>query len=325
MAPIRSRLPFAAHAAAASLLIAACAPEAPPPAMPPPPAPPPVAAPAPTQAPAPVATAAPTPPPPPNPTGGEIGEGDELRRHHHGGVMGLLVMSLKDLDLSADQKATVDKIKADLVTKMDPARAAGKDFTNLLADGVAAGKLDRAKDDAAVAKVTAQAQAVHDAAATALNQLHDALNADQRAKLVDAIQAHWEKWKAAQGTEESDDKENHAGHLLGIIRELGLSQDQAQKIKTAFHDKMKPAPGAPPAANVHKEVEDHMQAFATAFKADKFDAKKLTGAKAAAGHMAKWGAARMARFLEIAVPVLTPDQRTKLAGILREHTGHTES
>jgi hypothetical protein len=35
--------------------------------------------------------------------------------------------------------------------------------------------------------------------------------------------------------------------------------------------------------------------------------------------MAKWGATRMERFLEAAAPVLTPDQRTTLADMLRKN------
>jgi Spy/CpxP family protein refolding chaperone len=279
--------------------------------MPPPPAPP---------AP-PVATAAPPPapeppPPPPSPTGAEVGEGQEHREHHHAGVMGLVVMSLNDLDLTADQKDKVEKIKAELVTKMEPAKAAGKDVANVLADGVAAGKIDRTKADAAIGKLVTQVQATHEASLASLNDLHEALTSAQRAKLIDLVTEHWEKWKAAHGKDEADDKEHHPGFLLALVREVGLTQDQADKIKASFKDNMKKSPQD----HAHKEVQDHLTAFGTAFKADKFDAKKLgAGGKLAAAHMAKWGATRRERVLEVAAPILTPDQRTKLAGIIRDH------
>jgi Spy/CpxP family protein refolding chaperone len=304
--------------AAAGVPLGACAPEAtppaaPPPAPPPPPPPPPVT---PMASASPPPTAAAEPPPPPNPTGAEVGEGEEHREHHHAGVFGLIVMSLKDLDLSADQKDKVEKVKTDLMTKMEPAKAAGKDLANTLADGVAAGKVDRAKTDAAIGKLVTQVTTTHDASLTALNDLHEALTPPQRAKLVDEVQGHWEKWKEAHGKDEADDKQHHDGYLLGLVRELGLSQDQADKIKASFKDGMKKAPQE----HAHKEVQDHLTAFGTAFKADKFDAKKLgPSGKAAAGHIAKWGATRRARFLEAAAPILTPDQRTKLAQIIRDH------
>ncbi len=109
--------------------------------------------------------------------------------------------------------------------------------------------------------------------------------------------------------------------MLALVRDLGLTQAQADKIKAGFKDKMK----ASPQDHAHKEVQDHLTAFGTAFKADTFDAKKLAGGKAADGHIAKWGATRRARFLEVAAPVLTPDQRTKLAQQIRDRAAKMES
>jgi Spy/CpxP family protein refolding chaperone len=281
---------------------------APPPPAPPPPAPPPAPAPPPVAA------------PPPGAGGGEMAEGDEHREHHHGGVLGLIAMSIKDLDLSADQKDQIEKIRADLVAKMDPARAAGKDLANVLADGVAAGKIERPKADAAVNKLVTQVQGLHDAALTSLNDLHKALTAPQRAALVENVQGHWEKWKEAHGEDEKDDHQHRPGYLLELVKDLNLSQDQAEKIKASFRDHMKKGPQD----HAHKEVQDHLKAFATAFKSDTFDAKKLAGAKAANGHLARWGATRRVAFLEAAAPVLTPDQRTKLAQMIRDRADKSE-
>jgi Spy/CpxP family protein refolding chaperone len=272
-------------------------------------------------APAAAPSAPPEAAPPPNPEGAEMSEGQTHREQHHGGVQALIVMTLRDLDLTADQQTAVEKIRTDLLASMEPARAAEKDFANTLADGVAAGKVDRAKVDAAIAKLVTQVQGGREASLTALNQLHAALTSAQRAKLVDELHGHWEKWKEAQGHDEADDKQHHAGHLLALVRDLGLSQDQADKIKAGFHDKMKAAPQD----HAHKEVQDHLTAFGTAFKADTFDAKKVAGGKAADGHIAKWGATRRARFLEVAAPVLTPDQRTKLAQQIRDHAAKADS
>jgi Spy/CpxP family protein refolding chaperone len=288
----------------------------PPPVAAPPPAAPPPATPAPS-----VAASVAPPPPTPNPQGAEVTEAQDHRENHHAGTLPLILMSLKEVDLTADQQASIDKIRADLLAKMDPAREAEKDFAYLLADGVAAGSVDHAKADTAIGKLVTQVQGLHDASLTALNQIHAVLNAQQRVKLVDAIQGHWEKWKEAHGHDEQDDPQHRSGYLLALVAHLGLSQEQADKIKANFHEKMK----ASPQDHMHKEVQDHLQAFATAFKADAFDAKKLTGAKAANGHIAKWGATRRARFYEAAAPVLTPEQRAKLAQVIRDHAGKSES
>ena len=70
------------------------------------------------------------------------------------------------------------------------------------------------------------------------------------------------------------------------------------------------------------EGDAHLKAFGAAFEADTFDAKTVTTAGPANAHLATWGATRMAHFYEAVTPVLTPDQRTKLAEHLREHSGH---
>src|SRR5580704_18219109 len=72
------------------------------------------------------ATAAPGPAAQPG-ASPEMGEADE-HRHHHGGVVMLIAMSIKDLNLPADQRAAVEKIRTDLVAKMEPARSAEKDL-----------------------------------------------------------------------------------------------------------------------------------------------------------------------------------------------------
>jgi len=256
----------------------------------------------------------------------EQGEADEHRHHHHGGVIALIAMSVQDLNLSPDQKTAVEKIRTDLVAKMEPARAAGQDLANTLADGVAAGSVDRSKADAAIDKLVAQVQAVHGSSLDAMNQLHAALTPAQRAALVDKLQEHFEKWKEANGHEDQDGQ-HRSGPMLGLVKDLSLSQSEAQQIKESYRSLLKAS--TPTAAggqdNQHKEVADHLQAFGASFKADSFDAHALAGASAAGGHMAKWGATRMARFLEAAAPVLTPDQRAKLAQLIRDRAGRRAS
>jgi Spy/CpxP family protein refolding chaperone len=325
----RVRVDLAGALLATCVALTHCAGEgaaAPPPAAPPPPV---AAAPLPPP-PSPQATPAPPPSAPVRPPiaaepgavsqGAELAEGDEHRGQHHGGVLALITMSIKDLDLTAEQRTAVDKIRADLVSKMEPARAAGKDLALLLADGVSAGAIDRSKADAAINKLVTQVQGLQEPSLTALNQLHAALSAPQRAALVEAVQSHWEKWKDAHGRDEQDDHQHRSGHLLALVKQLGLTKDEAEKIKANFHDRMKGSPQD----QAHKEVQDHIQAFVTSFKSDTFNAKTLAGGKAANGHMARWGATRMARFLEAAAPVLTPDQRTKLAQMIRDRASKAE-
>jgi Spy/CpxP family protein refolding chaperone len=239
-------------------------------------------------------------------------EGTE-HRHHHGGIGALIAMSLKDLDLTAEQRTAIDKIKTDLEAKMEPAKAAGKDVATALADGVAAGKVDRKKVEAAIGKMATQIDATQPASLDALNQLHAALTPEQRTALSDALVAHYAKWREAQGHDEADDGKFRSGHMLALVKDLGISKDEAEQIKTSFKALLRASPqeAEPP------KVEAHVQALATAFKAEKFDAKTLKTTPSAGASMAKWSSTRMERFLEAAAPILTADQRTKLADMIR--------
>ncbi len=80
---------------------------------------------------------------------------------------------------------------------MAPAREAEKSLLLTLADGIAAGTMDKVKVDAAIATLTTAADAAHEASVDTLNQLHAILSPAERAALVDKVQAHWEVWRQA--------------------------------------------------------------------------------------------------------------------------------
>ena len=196
---------------------------------------------------------------------------------------------------------------------MAPARDAEHDVLAAIADGVAAGKIDTAKVDTAIGKVATASAAIHVATSDALMQLHDALAPTERAALVDKVKAHWEVWQNVNVAEQGGSKEK-GSRLAKLTELLGLAPDQVETISKSLSAEVPATPQTDP-----KAVDAHIQAFATAFVADKFDPKSLaTTATAAAGHVARHGGARMARFYEAVTPVLTPDQRTKLAADLRE-------
>jgi len=219
-------------------------------------------------------------------------------------------MAVDSLGVSPEKKAQIEKIQSDLHAAMKPSREASRNVLTVLADGVAAGSIDKAKVDAAVAKEDAAAAGVHAATESALDQLHEALSPAERAALVDKVQAHAEVWKKNTHDEEYGSKDKE-GHLGALTEGLGLTPDQADKISAALK---KDAPAKPDAA----ALDAHLKAFEEAFVADKFDAKTLATANAANTYVAKNGSARLVRFYTIVTPLLTPEQRTKLAAHLRE-------
>jgi Spy/CpxP family protein refolding chaperone len=242
---------------------------------------------------------------------------DHHRHHHHGGVTLMIALSLDTLGVSPEQRAAVEKVRGDLHARMEPARAAEQKLVTVLADGLAADNLDRASADAAVAQVAAAAAKVHDASADALNELHTVLTPPERAALVDKVEAHWAVWQKANA-EETDPRNPERGLLEMLATDLGLTQDQIDKIRAGLGEGMKAVPRLDP-----QEIAAHLRAFGEAFRREKFDARLLTTANGANAHLAGWGAAHLAHFIEAVSPVLTPDQRARFAQRLREHAAHT--
>jgi hypothetical protein len=101
------------------------------------------------------------------------------------------------------------------------------------------------------------------------------------------------------------------------VRELRLTQDQIVMI----HAKLA---GAPPPPFDPQVVANHIHAFGEAFRADAFDARTIPGGSADV-ELSAFGAARVARFYEAVDPVLTAEQRAKLAEILREHAAYAHT
>jgi Spy/CpxP family protein refolding chaperone len=237
------------------------------------------------------------------------------RHHHEGGVVMFIAMSLDSLGVPPEEAAKIEKIQGDLFAKMEPAHAAEQKVLGILADGIAAGKIDEPKVKAAIEGVKAASSGLHDASVKSLNELHAVLTPEQRAALVGKVEAHWEVWKSANNQEEAAGDEAHPGHLDRVAKDLNLSPDQVTKIRANFAERLQKHPLKFDAS----QVDAHIQDFGTAFKSDTFDAKMLKHGPFAHQHLAVWGAWRMAHFYEAVGPVLTPEQRTKLSAEMKEH------
>ena len=237
---------------------------------------------------------------------------DYHRHHHHGGVTQFVEMGLDTLGEDDAKRPEIEKLQSDLQARMASTRAAEKDLLLTLASGVAAGAIDRAAVDASLAKLTAASEAAHGASLDTLNKLHAILSPAERAALVDKVEAHWEVWRQVNHDEAPGGKQR-GGRLAELTEELSLTPDQVDKIAASYPKALAGRPGRLDP----KKGNNYVSSFATAFAADSFDAKSLTSRvnPQLAGH----GATRMALFYEIAAPVLTPEQRTKLAEDLREY------
>lgn len=239
------------------------------------------------------------------------------RHHHHGGFPMFVAMSLDSLGTTPEQGATITKIQTDLRAQMQPAHDAEKKVLLVLADGVDAGAIDKAKVDAALAQVSSASAGVHDAVVGSMNQLHDALTPAQRLALVDKLEAHFKVWHGVNADEGATGKSPQESGLAKLAKELGLSPNQVDKVRASLRA------SAPPASYDTSEAEAHLKAFGAAFEGNTFDAKTVTTGGPASAHLAAWGTGRMVRLYEALTPVLTADQRTRLSASLRKHANYT--
>jgi Spy/CpxP family protein refolding chaperone len=260
------------------------------------------------------------------PTAAALAEEDERlsrelqteHRHHHTGFAGLVAMAVDTLGTSAEQGAELDKVRAKFDKKMKPIREADSAVGSVLADGVAAGAIDKAKVDAAVARDVAAAANKYAAVDEELNELHAALRPEQRAALVDKIEAEWTLWKDANARDQATESAEADGHLRHFAKTFALTDDQVTKARAAIE-----ATNEAKVAFDTAAADAHLNAFSAAFVADTFDAKKLDPAVSENSHLVSWGAGRAARFYEAVTPILTPEQRTKVADELREHANES--
>jgi Spy/CpxP family protein refolding chaperone len=236
---------------------------------------------------------------------------DHHRHHYSGGVTNFIAMSLDTLGADDAKRPQLEKLQSDLHAEMAPAREAAKNLLLTLADGVAAGTVDKVKVDATLATLATAADAEHAASLETLNKLHAILSPPERAALVDKVEAHWEVWRQVNHEEQPGERE-HGGRLAKLTEELSLTPDQVKSISAAYHTAL----AGLGARFDPKNGEAHVHAFSTAFAGKSFDAKSVTSN--ANAHLAGYGAARMALFYETVTPLLTPEQRTKLAEQLRE-------
>jgi Spy/CpxP family protein refolding chaperone len=244
-----------------------------------------------------------------------IAELHEHHRHHHlGGVTQFVAMSLDTLGGEEAKHAQIDKIQDSLYACMAPVEEIQNKVLLALADGVAAGTVDKAKIDAIIAQLDS-APNVHVCSAEPINQLHALLSPAERAALAHKVEAHWEVWQKANHDAAGHDREPQS-QLSEATRELNLTPDQVEKVSAA----MQTALAGIASKFDHNRAGSHREAFIKGFPGESFDAK----ATAATGdtHVATHGTTRMALFYETLAPLLTPTQRTTLAEHLREHASH---
>jgi Spy/CpxP family protein refolding chaperone len=226
------------------------------------------------------------------------------------GPVAAVKAAVAELGLRADQKAKTDQLFGQVEAKLEPVKDARRGLARDIAAGVRAGKIDQKKTSARVGEIVAAAEAARPTVEDSLNGLHAALDPDQRGDLVAALRDGFHEGRGARG-----DK------LREMAEELQLSDDQKDRIKDAVKGEFMAKRAE------HKErfgqMKERMEAAAEAFESDRFDARALELGKNAP-EMARVFSQGMVRVAELAIPVLTPVQREKLAVILERKANEME-
>jgi len=234
----------------------------------------------------------------------------DCQPHAYGGVTQFVAMSLDTLVLTPEQRAHFAPIVADLYTKMEVVRGAEAAVFTVLADGIARATIDTGTVDSGIGRLKIDATTVYNLATDSLNRLHAMLSAEQRATLMNDIEARWTSWQAANPTNEANRSE---GDLGAVAAALGLEANQVATMRHRFGELIRASSPLDVAA-----VTRNLHSFEKAFEGDNFDAL-VVPQSSIGSDLAGWSVTRIARLCEALHETLTPEQRAKLVALLRCH------
>ncbi|MFT3770206.1 MAG: hypothetical protein QM820_32660 [Minicystis sp.] len=223
---------------------------------------------------------------------------------------------IEKLDLRASQRDALAEVEQNLAADLAPHRETIRQVAETLAGSIESGRLD---PEVAAAQKAALLAAATDAKATfaaALNEVHDNLDADQRAELVARMQARHEQH--ARG-EEGEAHRQEA--MARFATELGLTSEQKQAIHEAVRDATEKAF---PDRKARREAwEAKMKALGEAFVRDDFDAEEYDFAEGADQAIASFTEATE-RAIEVSGKILGPSQRIALAALIRDRANASQ-
>jgi Spy/CpxP family protein refolding chaperone len=225
----------------------------------------------------------------------------KMKRGH--GPLRMLERALATLELTADQRATINELITAAQTRHAPMLAARRDLLQAVAAQVEDGRINRVALQPKIDALKAAFKTAMPADRAAVEQLHGILDAKQRAALVDSLQAHKKNWLGR----------HHEGgrHLGRIFSELNLTDEQQQQVRESMQA-LRPAHKS----GQHRAMKAGHAQLLEAFKGDTFTMPELPPAPDGVdrgGPMAD----RVTKMAETLLPVLTPAQRTTLAATIR--------
>lgn len=225
-----------------------------------------------------------------------------------GGVTLFIARSLPALALTTEERERFEPIASALLEERSAERRAEAGFFETLADSVSSGTIDDGKVEAGIDRLRVDASGVYDASTDTLDHLHALLSRDQRATLMDAVEARFTRWVQGNPVHEAD---RPSGQLAAVGATLGLGDDVLGRSRARFDVLM--------ARSLPLDVRDvtsRVHAFERAFESSAFSAPSVPNA-AIEPDLAGWAATRIANLCTALEQDLTPDQRGHLAALLR--------
>jgi Spy/CpxP family protein refolding chaperone len=222
------------------------------------------------------------------------------------GPAGWFFRQVAALDLRDDQRVAVTALQETLHAEMTPHREAVRQAMLGLADAVELGKLDATKADEQKAQLLAAAAEVKASFATAINGVHDTLDAPQRVALVERL------------------KEQHEGHareggpkhgLAKLAYAVGLTEAQQAAIADAFNEGLDEL--VPQRKARREQWEAKMKAMGEAFVTDDFDAADFDLADHTVEALTS-GIQMASRAVDVSNRVLSEGQRRLAADWVRD-------
>jgi Spy/CpxP family protein refolding chaperone len=229
----------------------------------------------------------------------------------HGPVK-LFGTALGDVPLTASQRTAIEGLATAAEARHADARTAGQDLMTTLATQIEAGQIDRNALQPKLDAMVAAMQKAQPLDRAAFEQLHALLTPDQRAAFVDAVTSHVSDLKDKMG-------ERHGMHQWAA--DLNLTDDQKSQIKDAMMARFK--------ADGHdmkdewKGAKHQGKAVMEAFKGDRFVFDEVAPPKDVAA-MVNRTSGHLLGVAEVALPLLTPAQRTLAAQKVREHAQNAD-
>jgi Spy/CpxP family protein refolding chaperone len=226
----------------------------------------------------------------------------------------ILAFTLESGSLSNDQKNKVTQIQSELSSRLDARRAAERSFLGALADAVAAGSVDEHQLADLLAKLASAAPTSFESSASAMNQLHAALDKTQRRDLTLEVVL---RWTTASIDPRKSKRFGRSDELNLLIADLSLTPEQvSQTLKTSQMAMMRPSIDT-------WRVDTHLHRL-NAFREDTFDGAAFVGDKPSIAAAATFEAGRMTQLYGALAPLLKPEQRTLAAQRLRDEAKRIE-